>query len=89
MVIIRLSRSGAKKNPYYRIRVADSRNANSGNFIDSIGFFNPLARGKEEKIRINLPLLETWIKSGAQITPRVKTIIKQYKSQQVVTSVAS
>jgi small subunit ribosomal protein S16 len=89
MVIIRLSRSGAKKNPYYRIRVADSRNANSGSFIDSLGFFNPLARGKEEKIRIDLPLLDKWLKNGAQITPRVKTIIKQYKSQQVATPVAS
>lgn len=89
MVIIRLSRSGAKKNPYYRIRVADSRNSNSGSFIDSIGFFNPLARGKEERIRIDLPLLEKWVKNGAQITPRVKTVIKQYKAQQAATAVAS
>ena len=57
MVIIRLARSGAKKNPYYFITVADERRPRDGAFIERLGFFNPSAKGQEERIRIDLEKL--------------------------------
>jgi len=54
MVTIRLSRGGAKKRPFYHITVADSRRARDGRFIERIGFFNPLAKGQEERLRLDL-----------------------------------
>ncbi|MBU3845428.1 MAG: 30S ribosomal protein S16, partial [Candidatus Acinetobacter avistercoris] len=52
MVVIRLTRGGAKKRPFYQIVVTDSRNARDGRFIERIGFFNPTAQGKAEKLRL-------------------------------------
>ena len=54
MVIIRLARSGSKKNPYYFITVADERRPRDGSFIERLGFFNPSAKGQEERLRIDL-----------------------------------
>ena len=53
MVIIRLARGGSKKRPFYRIVVADSRNKRDGRFIEQIGFFNPIAKGQEERLRLD------------------------------------
>lgn len=77
MVTIRLSRGGAKKNPYYHIVVADSRNRRDGRYIERLGFFNPLARGKEEPLRIALERVDYWLGQGAQTTERVTQLIKQ------------
>ena len=60
MVIIRLSRSGAKKNPYYFITVADSRKPRDGAFIERLGFYNPLAQGQEEVLRIDHKKIDEW-----------------------------
>lgn len=54
MVIIRLARSGAKKNPYYFVTVADERRPRDGKFIERLGFFNPSASGQEERLRVDL-----------------------------------
>ncbi len=54
MVTIRLARGGAKKRPFYHLTVTDSRNARDGRFIERIGFFNPVARGQEERLRVDL-----------------------------------
>ena len=54
MVTIRLARGGAKKRPFYHITVSDSRNARDARYIERIGFFNPVARGAEERLRIDL-----------------------------------
>jgi small subunit ribosomal protein S16 len=71
MVTIRLARSGAKKRPFYHITVSDSRNARDGRFIERIGFYNPLARGNEERLRLDLARMEYWSGQGAQPSPRV------------------
>ena len=79
MVVIRLSRSGAKKNPYYFITVADSRNARDGAFIERLGFYNPSAKGQEETLRIDIEKVDEWVSKGAQVSDRVKRLIKDSK----------
>lgn len=77
MVTIRLARTGSKKRPYYHISVADSRNSRDGKFIERVGFFNPIARGQEERLRIDLDRIDHWLGLGAQLTDRVKMLVKQ------------
>ncbi len=82
MVIIRLQRGGAKKRPFYQVVVADSRRALSGRFIENIGFYNPIAAGKEEKLRLNLERVEYWQSVGAQLSDRVAKLVKDKKAEQ-------
>ena len=79
MVIIRLARSGSKKNPYYFITVADERRPRDGSFIERLGFFNPSAKGQEERLRVDLSKIEEWISKGAQVSDRVNALIKEAK----------
>ncbi len=79
MVIIRLARSGAKKNPYYFITVADERRPRDGAFIERLGYFNPSASGNEERLRIDLEKIEEWISKGAQVSDRVNSLVKEAK----------
>ena len=79
MVIIRLARSGAKKNPYYFITVADERRPRDGSFIERLGFFNPSARGQEERLRVDLDKISEWVSKGAQLSERVQTLVKEAK----------
>lgn len=74
MVTIRLARGGAKKRPFYHITVADARAPRDGRFIERIGFFNPVARGREERLRLDLARMAYWQSQGAQVTPRVATL---------------
>lgn len=76
MVSIRLARGGAKKRPFYSIVVADSRRSRDGRFIEKVGFFNPIAAGQEEKVRIDLDRIEYWVGVGAQVSDRVAKIVK-------------
>ena len=76
MVTIRLSRGGAKKRPFYHITVADSRRARDGRFIERIGVFNPLAKGQEEGLRLDLERMAFWQSQGAQVSPRVSSLAK-------------
>ena len=80
MVTIRLARGGAKKRPFYSIVVADSRRSRDGRFIEKIGFFNPIAAGQEEKIRIDLDRIEHWVGVGAQLSDRVAKLVKDAKA---------
>ena len=77
MVTIRLSRGGAKKRPFYHLTVADKRNARDGRFIERIGFFNPLARGQEERLRVDLERVQFWQTQGAQVSERVAKLISE------------
>jgi len=77
MVTVRLARGGSKKRPFYHIVVADSRRARNGRFIEKIGFFNPIARGQEERLRLQSDRLEHWVGLGAQVSDRVKTLSKE------------
>ncbi|MDV6317087.1 30S ribosomal protein S16 [Idiomarina sp. HP20-50] len=76
MVTIRLQRGGAKKRPFYQMVVADSRNARDGRFIEKVGFFNPVARGQEEKLRVDVDRVEHWVSKGAQLSERVAKLVK-------------
>ena len=77
MVTIRLARSGAKKRPFYHLTVTDSRNSRDGRFIERVGFFNPIARGQEERLRIDRDRIEYWQGQGAQLSERVKKLLEQ------------
>ncbi|MCI0653999.1 MAG: 30S ribosomal protein S16 [Methylococcaceae bacterium] len=79
MVTIRLSRGGAKKRPFYHLVVADSRSRRDGRYIERVGFFNPIAKGGEERLRLNDERIEYWRSQGAQLTERVASLIKQSK----------
>ena len=76
MVTIRLARGGAKKKPFYHITVSDSRRARDGRFIERIGFFNPVARGQEERLRLDLDRMAYWQSQGAQVSNRVSSLAK-------------
>ena len=77
MVKIRLSRGGAKKKPFYHIVVADSRNKRDGRRIEKIGFFNPMAKGQEERLRVDLERVDYWTGVGAQLSERVQDLVAQ------------
>ncbi len=76
MVTIRLSRGGSKNRPFYQIVVTDSRNSRDGRYIERVGFFNPLARGNEERLRLNNERVAHWKANGAQPSDRVAKLIK-------------
>lgn len=76
MVTIRLSRSGAKKRPFYHLTVTDSRNPRDGRFIERVGFFNPIARGQEERLRVDTDRIDYWVSQGAQVSDRVAKLVK-------------
>lgn len=76
MVVIRLARGGSKKRPFYKLVVADQRFKATGRFIEQVGFYNPIARGQEEKIRVDQARVEHWVSEGAQMSERVKNVLK-------------
>lgn len=77
MVTIRLSRGGAKKRPFYHVVVTDSRNNRDGRYIERLGFFNPIARGKEVRLQLNDERIGYWISQGAQASDRVASLMKE------------
>lgn len=81
MVVIRLSRSGAKKRPFFNIVATDSRSRRDGRFIERIGFYNPVATANEEGLRIAQDRLAHWQSVGAQLSPTVARLVKQAASK--------
>jgi ribosomal protein S16 len=81
MLAIRLARGGSKKRPFYHIVATNSRNARDGRFIERLGFFNPIAKGQEETLRIELDRYNYWVGVGGQASDRVKSLVKQYQQQ--------
>ena len=77
MVTIRLSRGGSKKRPFYHLTVADSRKARNSRYIERVGFFNPIARGGEERLRVDLERVEYWRDQGPQLSDRVSSLVKE------------
>ncbi|MDR9389629.1 MAG: 30S ribosomal protein S16 [Wenzhouxiangella sp.] len=77
MVKIRLSRGGAKKQPYYHIVVTDSRSRRDGRNIERVGFFNPVAKGQEERLRLDQGRVDHWVNQGAQISERVQHLVAE------------
>ena len=78
MVKIRLRRMGAKKNPYYRIVVADSRSPRDGRFIEELGTYDPMAEG--EKLKVDVERAKYWIANGAQPTDTVRGLLKKIEA---------
>ncbi len=76
MVTIRLARGGSKNRPFYHVVVTDSRNSRDGRYIERLGFFNPFARGSEEKLRLNDERIDYWKSVGAQPSDRVTRLLK-------------
>ena len=76
MVVIRLSRGGAKHRPFYNIVVADKRVRRDGRFIERLGFYNPAAKDGEEKLRVAQDRLTYWRGVGAQPSPTVERLLK-------------
>ncbi|HJV07672.1 30S ribosomal protein S16 [Paludibacterium denitrificans] len=79
MVVIRLARGGSKNRPFYNIVVTDSRNRRDGRFIERVGFYNPVANEKEERVRLTQDRLNYWIGVGAQVSDTVTKLLKEQK----------
>lgn len=78
MVVIRLARGGAKKRPFFNIVATDSRNARDGRFIERVGFYNPVAAEKDVKFRVSADRLTYWQGVGAQVSPTVARLLKEF-----------
>jgi small subunit ribosomal protein S16 len=78
MVVIRLSRGGSKKNPFYNVVVADSRNRRDGRFIERVGFYNPSAKANAEGLRIDAARVSHWTGNGAQMSDTVARLVKTH-----------
>lgn len=78
MVVVRLTRGGSKKRPFYNVVATDSRNRRDGRFIERLGFYNPLAKEDQESIRLSLDRIQYWADNGAQLSPAVARIVKEY-----------
>lgn len=84
MVVIRLSRGGAKKRPFYHIVVADKRRSRDGRFIEQLGYFNPIASGKDVRLVFDIERAKHWISHGAQPSERVQYLIKQHQKEAAI-----
>ncbi len=80
MVTIRLSRGGSKKRPFYHLSVSDRRNSRDGRFIERVGFFNPIATGAEERLRVDQERVDYWLSKGAQLSDRVAKLVASAKA---------
>ena len=79
MVTIRLSRGGAKKQPFYHIVATDSRARRDGRYIERLGYYNPVARGEAVAVDVNLERVDYWIGNGARMSERVGQIVKSHR----------
>ena len=80
MVVIRLSRGGAKKRPFFNIVVTDSRNRRDGGFIERVGFYNPVAAGGEQPLRVAMDRVSYWSEHGARLSPTVARLVETAKA---------
>ena len=79
MVVIRLSRGGSKKRPFFNIVVANSRQRRDGRFIERVGFYNPIAAGAAEKLRVEHDRIGYWVGVGAQLSSTVERLVGESK----------
>ena len=77
MLTIRLARAGAKNRAFFHITVADSRKPRDGRFIEKVGYFNPISKGKEIRLEINQERLDYWLSEGAQPSKRVLSLLRE------------
>lgn len=88
MVTIRLSRQGSKKNPFYHITVAERSAGRDGRFVERLGFYNPVARGGEERLRFDVERAEYWIARGAKPSERVQQLLGQARKNAAAAATA-
>jgi len=81
MVTIRLTRRGAKNQPFYHVVVTDSRKRQGGSSLEQVGFFNPVSRGKESRLRLELGRIDHWVGLGAKLSDRVSQLVSTYRKQ--------
>jgi len=81
MVTIRLTRRGATNQPFYHVVVTDSRKRQGGSNLEQVGYFNPVARKGEPKLKLDIARIEHWIGLGAQQSDRVKQLVTSFKKQ--------
>jgi len=81
MVTIRLTRRGAKNSPFYHVVVTDSRKRQGGLSLENVGFFNPVVRKSEPKLKLDLARIDYWLSKGAKPSDRVKTLVGDFRKQ--------
>ncbi len=81
MVTIRLTRRGARNQPFYHVMVTDSRKRQGGASLENVGFFNPIAGRAEAKLKLDLPRIDYWMGKGAQPSERVRSLLASYRKQ--------
>jgi small subunit ribosomal protein S16 len=79
MVTIRLTRRGAKNQPFYHVVVTDSRKRQGGSSLEQVGYFNPVSRGKEVRLKLEIGRIDHWLGKGAQQSARVRTLVDGYR----------
>jgi len=82
MVTIRLTRRGGKNAPFYHVMVTDSRKRQGGPALEQVGYFNPVAKGKERRLELNVARIDHWLGKGAQASERVAELLGKYRRQQ-------
>ncbi len=78
MVIIRLTRGGAKKRPFYHVVATDSRNRRDGRYLERLGYFNPIANGQEQRLNLKRDRIAYWLEVGAKTSLRVAELVKEW-----------
>ena len=81
MVTIRLTRRGAKNQPFYHVVVTDSRERQGGSSLEMVGYFNPVARGKDTRLKLDLARIDHWGGLGAQQSDRVRTLVAKHRRE--------
>ncbi len=81
MVTIRLTRRGARNQPFYHVVVTDSRKRQGGLSLEHVGYFNPIARRSETKLKLDIARIDYWVSKGAQQSDRVRTLVSSYRKQ--------
>lgn len=84
MVVIRLSRGGTNKRPFYQVVVADSRRSRDGRYIERVGFYNPIAAGGDVRLQLDKEKIAAWIVKGAQPSERVAALIKEFDHPEIL-----
>jgi small subunit ribosomal protein S16 len=83
MVTIRLTRRGAKKQPFYHVVVTDSRARQGGMALEQVGWFNPISTGKQHRLELDLGRIDYWLSKGAKPSDRVAELVKKHRQQAV------
>ena len=79
MVVIRWARGGSKHRPFFHVVVAESSSRRDGRFVERVGFYNPVANEKQERVRLNAERLNYWVSKGAQVSGAVAKLVKEQK----------